>query len=125
MKVTWIVNNPYVICIVRERIGSEDRQFKGKAKCNLYFGGDESNYVNDPAPENRDKFDEEKGKRIAFIRAMIKVNNAKVKMHNRDMAAIKKILAVIGETMDSIVQEQATTVAQIHSDQDILKKITV
>lgn len=130
-EVVWIVKNPYTICILMERIGNVDRQFKGKAKCNTFVPWT-MNYLNsdkepsqtvDATPEKRDKFDEEKGKRIAYLRAITKVHNATVKSLSKSIKFKKGTLAIVQDHIDAHIEEQSAIVAQIHSDNEELLKI--
>jgi hypothetical protein len=71
MKTHFIVKEPYVICLIKDR--KLRRRFKGLAKC-------------DP----RDEFDVEKGKKIAQLKAEINREKYRFKSVEKDIRQIDK-----------------------------------
>lgn len=80
MKIQWIVNRPYTICILKER--------------------------------------------IAYLRAIVKCDNARVKALNHRLSFLKGWIVQLNGKVSAVVEEQSAYVAQIHSNKDELKHIT-
>ena len=84
MSKKFIVNEPYVICILTDR--KLGKKFKGIAKC---------------APE--DMFDENKGKQIAELKAKIKRDNYKIKQLDTKFRYLKNW---VNNELDQIQKRQ-------------------